>query len=144
MKTRPIVLWVCACVLGLIAGRKYYETHYAFTPDEIARIRAEGFQSPDDAVDLNKLCGLKTITHLSQGQMALLGRYAESPHILPAMDVCEVIRDVGNEQTALACIPLVQKIRTDNQPVAWYLKNLSAFWRKQGCGLAASEVSGQQ
>jgi hypothetical protein len=137
------VLWTCACILGLIAGRKYYENHDAFTPGELATIKSEGFKSPSDAVELNELCGLKRVTHLSRGQMAFLKSYAESPETLPAMDVCQVIKDVSDENTALSCVPLVQEIRTQNQPVAWFLQDLPSLWRKQGCILAASEVANQ-
>ncbi len=104
---RATVLWVCASLLGIAAGRSLVAWRNSKTSDNVLGAKEYGFRSQSDMDRMVHLSEERKIVALSPSDFAILARYATGQR--PAStQVCEVLENAGSEAIANQCLPIAK------------------------------------
>ena len=136
--SRPVVLWVCAVILGMAAGLNYIRTNYARGTAYADQAQARGFGSGSDYVEIAAMLDDNRITSLSDHQRDLLTRYAEGSKTAPQY-VAGILQNVRDDRLALELVPLARTLRR-RIPDFPILASLPDIWENGGCSTAAAAL----
>lgn len=135
IKARPIILWVCAAILGTLAGINYAKFGSAKRPPASLASQV-GFDSSEDLQVISKVVDTPKLVSVTPEEYRLLERYAKGPPSA-AVFVAAALSNVQDEGTAQQLLPVARQVLVTlpNHPIAL---NLADAWKKNGC-LAASK-----
>lgn len=109
LPVRASVLWLCAVLLGVAAGRTLVKWRESRETDSNFAPSQYGFQSQSDMDRLLKLSEAPHLNSLSQADFNLLLKYASAKR--PAStEVCAALESVSSEAEANACLSVAKEV----------------------------------
>ena len=136
--TRPIVLWICAAVLGIAAGLNYVRLFRWRSANVERQASTYGFVNSEDYTEVAAMLDDLRITKLSDSQLALLAKYASATGHGPEY-VVGVLDNFYNDAIALKTLPIARTLckTIPNHPI---VLSLADDWAQHGCLRASREL----
>lgn len=134
---RPAVLWVCAAVLGTLAGLNY--ARLGCKPGAPNTLATEiGFADGDDFQVVTRLVDTRELKTLSDAEFKVLERYADGSGRATVF-VAAALSNVHDEALAKRLIPLAMRVRSALKPHP-IASEIPKAWKRNGCAVAAARL----
>lgn len=139
---RPIVLWLCAILLGGAAGLNWKRTSIPDNTQIGKALVRQGFKSESDANCMTRLGELSKIDSISDQDLKVMSEYVGAKD-LPGAILISILRSAGNITVARQFAPLANKF-WKMDPSRSFLREIPRGWIDKGidpmsAGLVISE-----